>query len=93
MIVLIDRFIDYTFKLIKVRRFSKLRSKKKKEKKHRSHYMGFFFRLAVRVLLYASSHRIAHTTAFVKPVVQYWLEREIVQLVHHEGSIRQPIAP
>ena len=27
-------------------------------------------------------HRIAHTTAFVTPVVEYWLEREIAQWVH-----------
>ena len=27
--------------------------------------------------------RIVHTTAFVKPVVEHWLEREIA----HEGSI------
>ena len=36
---------------------------------------------------------IAHTTAFVTPVVEHWLEREIAQWVHHEGSIRRPIAP
>ena len=36
--------------------------------------------------------RIAHT-AFVTPVVEHWLEREIAQWVHHEGSIRRPIAP
>ena len=28
---------------------------------------------------------IAHTTTFVTPVVEHWLEREIVQWVHHEG--------
>ena len=27
-------------------------------------------------------NRIAHTTAFVTPVVEYWLEREIAQWVH-----------
>ena len=37
--------------------------------------------------------RIAHTTAFLKPVVEHWLEREIAQWVHHEGSIRRPIVP
>ena len=37
--------------------------------------------------------RIAHTTAFVIPVVEHWLEREIGQWVHHEGSIRRPITP
>ena len=28
-------------------------------------------------------HRIAHTTAFVTPVVEHWLEGEIAQWVHH----------
>ena len=36
--------------------------------------------------------RITHTTAFVATVVEYWPEREIVQWVHHEGSIRRPFA-
>ena len=30
--------------------------------------------------------RIAHTMAFLIPVVEHWLEREITQWVHHEGS-------
>ena len=30
---------------------------------------------------------------FVTPVVEHWLEREIAQWAHHEGSIRWPIAP
>ena len=34
--------------------------------------------------------RIAHTTAFVTPVVVHWLEPEIAQCIHHEGSIRPP---
>ena len=37
--------------------------------------------------------RIAHTTPFVTPVVEHWLELEIAQWVHHEGSIRRSIAP
>ena len=32
-------------------------------------------------------------TAFVTPVVEHWLEREIAQWVHHEGSIRRSIVP
>ena len=36
--------------------------------------------------------RIAHTMAFVTPVLEHWLEREISQWVHYEGSIRRPIA-
>ena len=60
------------------------------------HYMGNSFRLAARGLLCAPPHRqdshptdrIVHTTAFVTPVMEHWLEREIAQWVHHEGSIR-----
>ena len=29
------------------------------------------------------TERIAHTRAFVTPVVEHWLEREIAQWVHH----------
>ena len=36
-------------------------------------HIGYSFRLAARV---------AHTTAFVTPVVEHWLEREIAQWVH-----------
>ena len=31
--------------------------------------------------------RITHATAFVIPVLEYWLEREIAKWVHHEGLI------
>ena len=55
-------------------------------------HMGYFFWLTARVLLYAPSHR-QNNTAFVTPVVEHWLEREIAQWVHHEGSIRWPITP
>ena len=42
-------------------------------------HMGYSFRLAARVLLYAPSiDRIVHTMAFVTPV----MEREIAQWVH-----------
>ena len=30
--------------------------------------------------------RIAHTTAFVTPVMEHWLEREIVLTTHHTMS-------
>ena len=37
---------------------------------------------------------IAHTTAFVTPVVEHWLEREMGSVGSpHEGSIRRPITP
>ena len=57
--------------------------------------MGYSFWLAARVLLYASSHRQDNT--YHRPLLhqswEHWLEREIAQWNHHEGSIRQPIAP
>ena len=52
--------------------------------------------------MHPPTDRITHTTAFVTPVVEHWLEREIVQWViflvsvmypPHEGPIRRPIAP
>ena len=46
---------------------------------------GFFY-------MHHPTDRMAHTTAFVTPVVEHWLEREIAQWVHHGGSIRRPIA-
>ena len=36
---------------------------------------------------------ITDTTAFVTPVLEHWLEQEIAQWVHNEGSIRLPIEP
>ena len=36
--------------------------------------------------MYHPTERTAHTTAFVTPVVEHWLEREIAQWVHNEGS-------
>ena len=60
----------------------------------RCRHKCYSFRLAARVILYASlSDKITHTTTFVTPVVEHWLEREIAQWVHHEGSTRRPIAP
>ena len=47
----------------------------------RCRYMSYSFRLASRVLLYVPSHR-QDSTAFVTPVMENWLEREIAQWVH-----------
>ena len=57
--------------------------------------MGSSFRLAARFFyMHHPTDRITHTTVFVIPVVQHWLENEIAQWVgiHHEGSIRRPIS-
>ena len=56
--------------------------------------MGYSFRLAASVLyMHYPTCRITHTTAIAIPVVEHWLDREIVQSVHDEGLIRRPIAP
>ena len=34
--------------------------------------------------------RIAHTIAFVNPVMEYWLDYEIVQWVHHKDRSDEP---
>ena len=34
--------------------------------------------------LHSSTDRITHTTAFVTPVMERWLGRDIAQWVHHE---------
>ena len=57
---------------------------------------GYYFRLAARVLLYASSHRqdkTHHGLCYTsRGTLAGTVEREIAQWVHHEGSIRRPIA-
>ena len=35
------------------------------------------------IYMHHPTDRIAHTMAFVTPVVEHWLEREIPQWVHH----------
>ena len=43
-------------------------------------HIGYSFRL---FYIHHPTDRIAHTTAFVTPVVEHWLEREISQWVYH----------
>ena len=33
--------------------------------------------------------RITHTTSFITPVMENWLEREVAQWLHYEGSIQR----
>ena len=44
-------------------------------KDHSDKQQGFFY-------MHHPTDRIAHTTAFVTPVVEHWLEREIAHWVH-----------
>ena len=54
-------------------------------KETRCRHIGYSFRLAARVLyMHHPTDRIAHTMAFVTPVMEHWLEREIAQWVHPE---------
>ena len=36
--------------------------------------------------MHHATDRIAHTMAFVTPIVEHWLEQEITQWVHHNGQ-------
>ena len=51
-------------------------------KETRCHHISYSYRLTARVLMHHPTDRITHTTAFVTPVVEHWLEREIAQWVH-----------
>ena len=52
-------------------------------KETRCRHIGYSYRLAARVLLYAPSHRQDNTYhGLVTPVVEHWLEREIAQWVN-----------
>ena len=42
--------------------------------------LGFFY-------MHHPTKRMVHTTVFVIPVVEDWLEREVAQCFHHKGSI------
>ena len=54
-------------------------------------HMGYSFQLTARVLLYASSHRQDNIP---RPLLhQSWSTGLNEKWVHHEGSIRRPIAP
>ena len=48
-------------------------SEREREETRSCNYKGYSFRLAAR----DPTDRITHTTAFVTPVLAYWLEREI----------------
>ena len=47
------------------------------------HRLLFTINSKVFFYMHHPTDRIAHTTAFVTPVVELWLEREIAQWVHH----------
>ena len=51
--------------------------------------MGYSFRVAAKDILYAPSQDSTYTH-FVTKVVEYWLEREIVQSIHHEDRLDDP---
>ena len=53
-------------------------------KETRCRHIGYSFRLPAMFVFYMHhpTDRIVHTTAFVTPVVEHWLEREIAQWVH-----------
>ena len=53
---------------------------------------GLLFPISSKGSFICTAHTVGHTMAFVAPVMEHWLEREIAQWVDHEGSIRRSIA-
>ena len=53
------------------------------------HLQGLLFPISSKGSFICTTQQ---TGKFVTPVVEHWLEREICQWVHHEGSIRRSIA-
>ena len=52
-------------------------------KETRCHHICYSFRLQQGLFyMHHSTDRIAYTTAFVTPVVEHWMEREIAEWVH-----------
>ena len=52
------------------------------EKGNCCHHMGYSFQLAARFFyMHHPTYRIIHTTVFVTPVMEHWLEREIIVLI------------
>ena len=67
-------------------------------KETRCRHIGYSFWLTARVFLYAPSHRqdsTYHGLSYTSrgALAWHWLEQELTQWVHHEGSIQWPIAP
>ena len=51
-------------------------------KETRCRHIGYSYRLTARLFyMHYPTDRITHTTVFVTPVVEHWLEREIAQWV------------
>ena len=54
------------------------REREREREETRCRHMGYSFRLAARVLyMHHPTYRMTHTTAFVTPVVEHFLEREM----------------
>ena len=49
--------------------------------------------LYIYIYMNHPTDKITYTTAFVTPVVEHWLEREISQRDHHEESILRHFTP
>ena len=50
---------------------------------------GLLFPISSKGSFICTIDRTSHKTAFVTPVMEDWMEREMTQWVHHEGSIHR----
>ena len=55
------------------------------EKEKTSDYMSYSFRFKAK--LFFMHDKMVHTTTFVTPVVEYWLEREMSTMSEHTMSM------
>ena len=79
--------------VIRYRTYDSVLFRQQERKPKATFTMGYSFQVEARGILYVPSHRLAvHTTAFVIPVVEHWLDWEIVQWVHHKGSIQRTMS-
>ena len=82
-----DTLNTFYLRLYGVRHMVKVHSDSKRRNPMMPHWLLFL------ISSKGSFICIIPQTAFVTPIVEHWLEWEIPQWFHHEGSIRRPIAP
>ena len=88
-----DAFNTFFLRLYDVWHMVKDHSNSERENPVPPHGLLFPINSKVFFYMHHPTDRIAYTMAFVTPVVEQWLWREIAKWVHHEGSIRRSIAP
>ena len=77
-----DALNTFYFRLYGVKHMVKDHSDSEKGNPLPPHWLLFLINSKGIFYMHHPTDRIAHTTAYVTPVVEHWLEREIAQWVH-----------